>query len=175
MSDADAHAPILVADMRRDRAQSVMAGDAAAGLDPHLAGRKVDLVVHHHDVGEPELVEMRSLRHRAARVVHVGAGQQQQRALAADRPLRRHALKAPPPRTDAVALGDRVNRHETDVVSVAGVARTGIAEPDEEQHGILSVRSCRRTRASSNLGPREQRTAYFAIAGDYWIARLRGR
>src|SRR5262249_50852325 len=48
----------------------------------------------------------------------------------------------------------------TDIVSVAGVARTGIAEPDEEQHGILSVRSCPRKRASSNLGPREQRTEH---------------
>src|SRR5262245_40637642 len=160
MPDADAHAPILVADMRRDRAQPVVAGDAAAGLDPHLAGREVDLVVHHHDVGEPELVEMRGFRHRAARLVHVGAGQQQQRALAAERPLGRHALKAPPPRTDAMALGDRVDRRETDIVSVAGVARTGIAEPDEEQHGILSVRSCPRKRASSNLGPREQRTEH---------------
>jgi hypothetical protein len=44
--------------------------------------------------------------------------------------------------------------------SVAGVARTGIAEPDEKQHGILSVRSCPRKRASSNLGPREQRTEH---------------
>src|SRR5262249_4955289 len=118
--------------------------------------REVDLIVHHHDVGEPELVEMRGFRHRAARLVHVGAGQQQQRALAAERPLRRHALKASPPRADAMALGDRVDRHETDIVSVAGVARTGIAEPDEEQHGILSVRSCPRTRASSNLEPRDR-------------------
>src|SRR5262249_58214457 len=92
--------------------------------------------------------------------VNVGAGQQAQRALAVELPLRRHALKAPLPRADAVALGDRVDRHETDVVSVAGVARTGIAEPYEEQHGILSVRSCPRKRASSNLGPREQRTAH---------------
>src|SRR6185312_6936106 len=51
------------------------------------------------------------------------------------------------------ALGNRVDGHETDVVSVAGVARTGIAEPDEEQHGVASVRSRPRERTSSNLGP----------------------
>src|SRR6516164_6783434 len=42
MPDADAHAPIVVTDMRRDRAQPVVAGDAATGLEAHLAGRKVD-------------------------------------------------------------------------------------------------------------------------------------
>ena len=55
MADADAHAAIIVADMRGDRAQPVVAGDAAAGLDPHLGGREVDLVVEHHDVGRPSL------------------------------------------------------------------------------------------------------------------------
>src|SRR5262249_52897333 len=68
MPDADAHAPIVVTDMRRDRAQPVVAGDAAAGLEAHLAGRKIDLVVHHHDVGEPELVEMGGFRDRTARL-----------------------------------------------------------------------------------------------------------
>jgi len=27
---------------------------------------------------------------------------------------------------------------ETDIVSVAGIARTGIAEPDEQQHGNVN-------------------------------------
>src|SRR5919204_2712200 len=98
---------------------------------------------------------MRGFRHRAARVVHVGAGQQQQRTLAPQWPLRGHALKAPPPGPNPPALGNRVDGHETDVVSVAGVARTGIAEPDEEQHGVASVRSCPRKRTSSNLGSRD--------------------
>ena len=93
---------------------------------------------------------MRGFRHRAARVVHVGARQQQQRTLAPQWPLRGYALKAPPPWPDPPALGNRVNGHETDVVSVAGVARTGIAEPDEEQHGVASVRSCPRKRTVPN-------------------------
>src|SRR5262249_4076675 len=160
MPDADAHAPIVVADMRRDRAQSVVAGDAAAGLDPHLAGRKVDLVVDHDDVGQPELVEMRGFRHRAARLVHEGAGQQQQRALAGERPFRRHALKAPPPRTDAMALGDRIDGHETDIVSVAGVARTGIAEPDEEQLRAIIHRRHARAEARPQGRSRPSSTGY---------------
>jgi hypothetical protein len=66
MPDADAHAPILVADVGGDRAQPVVPGGAAPGLHPHLAGRKVDLIVKYHDVGQAELVEMRGFRHRAA-------------------------------------------------------------------------------------------------------------
>ena len=59
--------------------------------------------------------------------------------LAADRRLR-------PPRPESAGAtargrggGDRLHRHETDVVAVAGVARAGIAEADEEQHGFSGV------------------------------------
>ncbi len=135
MADPDAHAPIVVADMGGDRAQPVVAGAAAAGLDPHLAGREIDLVVQHHDVGQAELVKIHRLRDRPAGLVHVGSGQQQQHPLAAERPFRAHPLEAPPQRPDAVALGDRLDRHEADIVTVAGVAGAGIAEPDDEQHG----------------------------------------
>src|SRR5262249_44741449 len=44
MANADAHAPVLIADVGRDRAQSVVAGIAAAGFDPKLAWREVELV-----------------------------------------------------------------------------------------------------------------------------------
>ena len=175
MSDSDAHTAVIVADMRRDRTQTVMAGDTAAGLDPDLCGREVDLVVKHHDVADPELVEVRGLRHGTPGLVHVGARQQQQHALAAERSLGRHPLEAPPPRGDAMAPGDRVDHHETDIVPVAGVARTGITEPDEQQHGDESVLSCPRKRASSRLRPRDQCPELCSIAGGYWIARLRGR
>jgi len=80
---------------------------------------------------------MRGFRHRAAGVVHERAGEQQQHPLAAERPSaetpwkrRRHG-----PMRDAC---DRVDHHETDIVSVAGIARTGIAEPDEQQHGNVN-------------------------------------
>ena len=42
MADADAHAAIVVADMRGDRAQAVVAGIAAAGFHPHFAGRQFE-------------------------------------------------------------------------------------------------------------------------------------
>ena len=68
MTDADPHPTVIVADMRGDRAQAIMAGDAAADLDPHLAGRQLDLVVEHGDVGRRELVELRRLGDGAAAI-----------------------------------------------------------------------------------------------------------
>ena len=135
MTDADAHALVVVADMRADRAQAVMARDAAADLHAHLGGRQIDLVVKHRDVAERHLVEMHRLGDRAAGLVHVGAGQQQQHLLAADRAFGRHALEAPPPRRKRMPLGDRLDHHESDVVAVARVLGARIAEPDEQQHG----------------------------------------
>ena len=115
-----------------------------------LPGGKIELVVEHDDVVEPDLVEMRGLGDRAAGLVHEGAGQQQQRALAAERALGRHALKAAAPRRKAVAPGNRVDRHEADIVPVARVAGARIAEPDEEQHGVeATARSRARSPATS--------------------------
>ena len=68
MADADAHAAIIVADMLGDRAQAVMAGNAAADFDPDLAGRKIDLVMEYRDVGKRQLVKMRRFGRRRARI-----------------------------------------------------------------------------------------------------------
>jgi hypothetical protein len=35
-----------------------------------------------------------------------------------------------------MAASDRLNRHETDIVSVARVLGTGITKADEKQHGV---------------------------------------
>ncbi len=64
MADAEAHALILVFDMRGDRAQAVVAGIAATGLHPHFPRREFDLVVEHHDFGELDLVEVRGFGDR---------------------------------------------------------------------------------------------------------------
>ena len=127
MTDADAHAAILVADMRADRAQSVVAGDAAADFDPHLAGRQFDFVVEHRDVAGRHFVELRRLGDGAARLVHESPRQEQQHPFAVDWSLAGDTLKAPAPRPDAVALRDFLDRHEANVVAVADVARSRIS------------------------------------------------
>ena len=61
MTDAEPDAAILVADMRGDRAQAVMSGNAAADLHPQLRRRQFELVVEHGDVAGRELEEIRGL------------------------------------------------------------------------------------------------------------------
>src|ERR1700683_984114 len=45
MTDADAHAAVVVANMLTDRAQAVVTGNAPANFDSDLAGRQLDLVM----------------------------------------------------------------------------------------------------------------------------------
>src|SRR5690606_12190699 len=50
MADADTDAAIVLAAMGVERPDAVMAAGAAAGLDAHLAGRKVEFVIEDGDV-----------------------------------------------------------------------------------------------------------------------------
>ena len=50
MTDANTHAMKVVADMRIYGADAVMACRAAAGFDPQLTGRKIELVIEYDDV-----------------------------------------------------------------------------------------------------------------------------
>ena len=49
-----------------------MAGNAAAGLDPDLAGSQIQLVVENQEIVEGELVEVGGLGHRQTGAVHEG-------------------------------------------------------------------------------------------------------
>jgi hypothetical protein len=55
--------------------------------------------------------------------------------LTAGAALRGRALKGLSPRSNAMPLRDRLKHHEADIVTIAGVPKTGISEPDDEQHG----------------------------------------
>ena len=66
VADPDPHPAILVADMRGDRAQAVVAGNAAADLDPHLAVRQFEFILKHGDLAGRELEEIRGFLNRAA-------------------------------------------------------------------------------------------------------------
>src|SRR5690606_40550093 len=109
-------------------------GHAAAGLDAHLAGREIQLVVTDHDVPERQLVETRVFGDGVAGVIHEGLRLLQEDLDAAEKAFAHQARKLAAPGTEAVRTGDRLDRHEPDVVPLAGVAGAGIAEPDEQQH-----------------------------------------
>src|SRR5271165_5294539 len=153
MADAEPHAPVVVADMRADRAQTVVSGVAAADLHPDLCGRKIELVVKDRKGARVELVKTQRFADASARLVHVGLRRKQQDPLAADRPFRHEAGKAGPERTEAMPGSHRVDRHEADVVAIAGVTRARIAESRDDEHGA-PVRTRTRRSALSPQGGR---------------------
>ena len=97
MTDPEPHPAIVVADMRGDRAQPVVAGNAAADLDAHLRRRQFEFVLKHGDLAGRELEEVRGFLHRAPGLVHVGRRPQQDDLLAIERAFRCLALKAAAP------------------------------------------------------------------------------
>ncbi len=135
VADAEPHAGVVVADMGGDRAQPVVPGVAAAGLDAQLARRQIEFVMEHGNVAKRQLEETHRLADGAAGLVHVGRGLEQHDALPRQFALGGLALEAAPPRREAVAACHRVDRHEADVVAVALMLRAGIAQSDEQAHG----------------------------------------
>src|SRR5262249_54292891 len=103
MPDAEAHAAVVISYMFGNRAQAVMAGIAAAKLDPELARRQFNLVVKHDDVARIQLVEICRFRNRPSRLVHERARQQQQCTLSRDVAFDGDSLKASPPRGNVEA------------------------------------------------------------------------
>src|SRR5689334_4857539 len=130
MPNPDPHPPVIRSEKGIDRPQPVMAGAAAAALYSQLAGPQIDLVMYDDDIGKQELEKPRRLADRLAGRVHKRLRLQQQDSLTANRRLREFALEAVAESRGTVPSGNRTDRHEADVVTVAGVAGTRIAETD---------------------------------------------
>src|SRR3954452_21199527 len=112
MTDAEPHPAILVADMGGDRAQAVVAGDAAADLHPHLAWRQFELVMEYGDVARRDLEEACRFLNAAAGIVHVSRRLEQDHALSTERAFRGLALKPAAPWRETVTPRDLVDGHE---------------------------------------------------------------
>ena len=144
-----------------------------------------------------ELEEPHRVAHRAARVVHVRLGLQQRDLVAVDADLGELAVELAAPRA-VVPAGELVDDHPADVVPVARVLATGVAEARDEQvergavaprpqriGQLSSVRARRRRRRSRRLprprrAPRPRRhplalDAAFDGLGLFLDARLRDR
>ncbi len=131
VADAEAHPPVVAPDMGIDRAQAVVPAVATTTLDPHLAGGEVEVIVQDDDLVEVELVVSSNLAQSTAGVVHVGLRLETKHLARAHPAFGDIALQAPAPRTEAVTARDLLHRHEADVVPIALIARTGIAETGE--------------------------------------------
>src|SRR5258705_7335031 len=138
MADPDPHAAIVVADMRRDRTQAVVAGNAAADFDAHLGRRQFELILEHGDLACRQLEETRRLLNRAPRLVHEGQRAQQHHPLAIERAFRGLALKAAAPWCKTMTPRNFIDDREPDIVPVTREFRAGIAEANKEQHDAAS-------------------------------------
>ncbi len=111
-----------------------MAGIAAARLHAHHAGLQVEFVVDDDHLGGRELVKAHGFAGRAPALVHVGRRLEQDALPGADLALRGQALETLLPRPEGVAARDLVNRHKANVMAVAGVFITWIAQSDDQLH-----------------------------------------
>src|SRR5690606_23181981 len=84
MADPEAYAAVVPVAMGVDGANAVVAACTAAGLDPDLSRRKVELVIEDRQVGRPELVEAHRLADGLAGQVHVGLRLEQDDFVVAD-------------------------------------------------------------------------------------------
>src|ERR1700750_2340608 len=70
MADPQPHAAIFIADMGRNRTQTIVTGDAAADLDANLAWRQFEFILEYGDLALAELEKVRGFLNRASRLVH---------------------------------------------------------------------------------------------------------
>src|SRR4029077_8754321 len=125
-------------DMRGDRAQSVMPGDAAADLDAHFCRRQFELVLEHGDVAGRQLEEIGGFLHRAAGLVHVSGRFEQHDLLMVEHAFRSLALKAAAPWCKTMTPRNLIDGHEPDIVPVIPVFRAGVTEANKESHDAAS-------------------------------------
>src|SRR5580704_17509841 len=138
MADADPHAPVLVAEMFGYGSEAVMAGIAAAGLDPHLARRQIEFIVKDDDSRRIDLIIARRRASGAAGFNHVGLRLKQNHPFAGEHDLADEALKARTKRRRLISARDRIESHEAGIVAMAGKGLSHIAETSEKKHGARS-------------------------------------
>ena len=137
VADADAHTPVIGADMGADAPEPFVAGDSAAAFRTHLAGGEIDLVVQDDDGLGRKAVETHGGAHRAARIVHVSLRLESEHGLVADAALGDLAVEAGAPLESAEVMRrcQRIERHEAHVVAMPGRIGAGVAEADQQAGG----------------------------------------
>src|SRR5262249_58750082 len=114
MSDAEADAPVVGAEMAIDAAQTVMTAGAPTLLHPQLAEGEVDLVMDDDDLLGSELVEVGGCGYGLAGQIHVGLGLEYGDLFVGDGAVGNHPAKLAAEGTKAMAANDRVRRHRAD-------------------------------------------------------------
>jgi hypothetical protein len=156
MADADPQPPVILgAEMRGDVLEAVVTAQAATELEPHLARRDVEFVMHHQHFGRLDAIETRQRLHRLAGTVHEGLRHQQPEVRAGDARLADQAVVA---RFAAEGCAEfarqALTKPKPGVVPGFSVFGPGVAEPDDQaQCGLQALSACRRARPSSPAWP----------------------
>ena len=139
-ADADAHArEVLVADVREDGLDAVVAARAALLADADRAGRDVHVIVHDDEVLGVELVPVHQRADGTAALIHVRLRLDEHDLLCADARVRdlRLELVLPVRRREPEIIRQRVNEHEADIVLRLRVLRTGVAKTCNDFHSAI--------------------------------------
>jgi hypothetical protein len=134
MADADSHSAEFGSKRSVDRAKPVVAGEAASNADFDLERCEIELVMEDRERPVVQFVKTKSLLNGIAAVVHESLRLYEQDPVAAEAAFRDQAPELLLPGTKAVRLGNRVESHEADIVSVKRILCARIAEADPELH-----------------------------------------
>src|SRR5262245_12020756 len=133
LADADPQAPELIAELRDEIADAVVARGATALLQLHDARREIQLIVRDENLLDGHFVERRDAARRAAAAVHVRHRLHQPDLMPADPRARELALMLRfVAQRGAMAARQLVDEPEAGVVTRVRVLVVGIAETDDE-------------------------------------------
>ena len=135
--DADAKAPeVGRSELGGDALEAVVAGVAAALLEFHRSGEKIEFVVNYEDLRGRDLVVGSHGLHGDARAVHEGGGLQEPHVFSLNAHAGGFSGKLPVfGKASAVLFGEKVEHLKAAVVPRGFILRTGIAEPDDQADG----------------------------------------
>src|SRR5438552_3847535 len=131
--------------MRLDRFEAVVPGEASPDLDPQCSYRQVELVVHDHKVMKVvEAVTSHQHPHGLPTLVHVRLWKREHDASSIDARISHQRSFLCLLERAAVALRQQLDNGNTDVVARTRVLGAGIAQTDDQQFGH------RRSEAAAN-------------------------
>jgi len=136
----DAHSAtreVRAATVLHHRAKPVVAGCPTAHLEPHDPKIEVELVVNANDLPERDLEEAHGRLNSLPAQVHEGHGLEKHHVVVVDGDFGELSLKLVSETRRTPAPRQLVDHHESNIVAIPSVLRTGISEASDEMraHG----------------------------------------
>src|SRR5258706_8442093 len=120
MIDAEPQAPIVIAEMRIDRAQSIMAAGPTTAFDTQPPQGQIELVMDDQHVIRLQLEKLCRRLHGATGLVHISERAEEDDLLILERAFPGDTMKAFTAAGKGMAADKIAHRHETDIVAGGG-------------------------------------------------------